>query len=56
MAKNQRLGHDLYNSLTRISRLEIIYLSRKKLAISKQVKKTCLKLASFSLRVISDFY
>ena len=50
------LDHDIYTSFTGITILEIAYLVRKRLMTFKKVKKTCLKLASFFFRVISDFF
>ena len=38
MVKHQTLDHDISNSLTRISSLEIVYCVRKKLLILKRVK------------------
>ena len=56
MVKHQKLDDNIYNSLTKISSLEIVYLVMKKLAIFKQVKKHVKNLVVFSLNVISDFY
>ena len=47
IVKYCRQYHDIYRSFTNISNLEIVYLATKKLELFKQVKKTCLKLASF---------
>ena len=38
MVKHRRLNHDIFNSLTRISSPEIVYLVKEKLGIFKQVK------------------
>ena len=39
MVKYRKLDHDIYNSFTRLSSLEIVYLVKKKFAIFKQVTK-----------------
>ena len=39
MVKHRRLDHNISNSLTRTSSLEMVCMFRKKLAIFKQVNK-----------------